>query len=179
MLPAGTAGHRHAELRLEHAVPGRADRRAGAAAAAGAAGVPAGARPRPSRRAATAVAAGTGDHERRGGGGRGGDLRDRGRHRGRRRARRCATCSADREKLCEAVTVGARRGGLILRGRGAEPEPVALGRRLRRALRRRPTAGAGLGGDAGGVGGAASGRLAADSPVGHELVLEDPLGSHK
>jgi arabinofuranan 3-O-arabinosyltransferase len=24
-----------------------------------------------------------------------------------------------------------------------------------------------------------SGRLAADSPAGHELVLEDPLGSHK
>ena len=52
-----------------------------------------------------------------------------------------------REKLSEAITVGVAAGGLILAGRSAEPESVALGRRLRRALRRCSAAGAGLGGD--------------------------------
>ena len=74
--PAGHRGHRHAGLRLQRALPGRADRRAGAAAAAGAAGVLAGAPaavPPTSRRGRGSP--GRRDGERRGAGGRRGDLR--------------------------------------------------------------------------------------------------------
>ncbi len=96
---AGHRGPRHGELPLERAVPGGADRRARAAAPAGAAGVPAGSTA-PSRRGArAAVATGTGDGKRRGSGGRGGDLRDRGRDRGRRGTGRALSSTPTRKPL--------------------------------------------------------------------------------
>jgi arabinofuranan 3-O-arabinosyltransferase len=84
-----------------------------------------------------------------------------------------------REKLCEALTVALAAGGLISAGAVLSQNPwrsvdgyaghsvgvqlLALVSVAMLAASVVPT----------------SGRLAADSPAGHELVLEDPLGSHK
>ena len=84
-----------------------------------------------------------------------------------------------REKLCEAVTVALAAGGLISAGAVLSQNPwrsvdgyaghsvgvqlLALVSVAMLAASAVPT----------------SGRLAADSAAGHELVLEDPLGSHK
>ena len=84
-----------------------------------------------------------------------------------------------REKLCEAVTAALAAGGLISAGAVLSQNPwrsvdgyaghsvgvqlLALVSVAMLAASAVPT----------------SGRLAADSAAGHELVLEDPLGSHK
>ena len=84
-----------------------------------------------------------------------------------------------REKLCEAVTVALAAGGLISAGAVLSQNPwrsvdgyaghsvgvqlLALVSVAMLAASAVPT----------------SGRLAADLAAGHELVLEDPLGSHK
>ncbi len=84
-----------------------------------------------------------------------------------------------REKLCEALTVALAAGGLISAGAVLSQNPwrsvdgyaghsvgvqlLALVSVAMLAASAVPT----------------SGRLAADSAAGHELVLEDPLGSHK
>jgi len=84
-----------------------------------------------------------------------------------------------REKLCEAVTVALAAGSLISAGAVLSQNPwrsvdgyaghsvgvqlLALVSVAMLAASVVPT----------------SGRLAADSPAGHELVVEDPLGSHK
>ena len=63
-----------------------------------------------------------------------------------------------RQKLCDAVTVGTAAGGLIVAGAVLVAKPVAIGRRVRRPLGGRSTAGADLGGRAGGVGGRGAGH---------------------
>jgi arabinofuranan 3-O-arabinosyltransferase len=84
-----------------------------------------------------------------------------------------------REKLCEAVTAALAAGGLISAGAVLSQNPwrsvdgyaghsvgvqlLALVSVAMLAASAVPT----------------SGRLAADLAAGHELVLEDPLGSHK
>ena len=89
--------------------------------------------------------------QRRGAGGGGGDLRSGGRRRGRRRAR-AAVCAAPTAKSSATPSRSAlTAGGLILAGAVLQPEPVAIGRRIRRALRGGAVARPRLGGDAGGL----------------------------
>ena len=103
-------------LRVECRLPRRDRRRPGPAADPGAAGVGARASPAPARRTGTAVAAGHRAVSGRGACGRRGDLRAS--QASSWSARRCGIryVLRNRPGVCDAITVGASAGGLILAG---------------------------------------------------------------